>query len=171
MRSLRWSFRIFVVFPLLLVAGCDHRMASQQNVDVCALMLDAATSALHGAPAAERGAGTCQFHVDREDGGGGRIHVAVLTRAAVGGSRKLDRALRLILADNAQSYGSPGSPEFGDLAELAVGFGDSSAALRQVVVAERGVILEVFIGAGTELGRDEVVALTRELWGRVIAYR
>ncbi|HUH54988.1 MAG TPA: hypothetical protein VLZ32_04580 [Rhodanobacter sp.] len=161
-----------MVFPLLLLAGCNHRVASEKDVDVCALMLEAATSALHGAPVVERGSGTCQFHVDGEDNDGGRIQVGLLTRAAAGGSRQFDQSVRLILAEAAQTYGNAGSPAFGDLAEVAVGFGsEPSQSLRQVVVAERGVMMEVFIGAGTELSRDEVVALTRALWTQVITYK
>jgi hypothetical protein len=163
---------VFLVFPLLLLAGCDYPMASQKDVDVCALGLDAATSALRGTPITERGPGTCQFQVEGEDGGGGRIQVGVLTRVAVGGSRKLDQSLRLILAEAGQAYGHPGSPEFGDLAELAMAFGtDPSESPRQVVVAGKGVLMEVFIGAETELSRDEVVALTQGLWARVAAYK
>lgn len=167
-----WSWRVFMVFPLLLMVGCDYRVASEKNVDVCALMLDAATSALQGAPVTERGPGSCEFRVDGADNSGGRIHVGVLTRAATGGSRQLDRTVRLILAEAGQTYGNPGSPEFGDLAEVAVGFGsDPSQSLRQVVVAERGVMMEVFIGAETELNHDEVVALTQKLWAHVTTYK
>lgn len=161
-----------MVLPLLLLAGCDYPMASQKEVDVCALALEAATSALHGTPVTEGGPGTCQFQVEGEDGDGGRIQVGVLTRAAVGGSRKLDQSLRLTLAEAAQTYGNGGSSEFGDLAELAMAFGtDPSASPRQVVVAGRGVLLEVFIGAETELSHDEVVALTQALWAQVAAYK
>lgn len=161
-----------MVFPLLLMAGCNHRVASEKNVDVCALMLDAATSALHGEPVVERGPGTCEFRVEGEDNGGGRIQVGLLTRAAAGGSRQFDQSVRLTLAEARQTYGNPGSPVFGDLAEVALGFGsDPSQSLRQVVVAERGVMMEVFIGAETELSHDEVVALTQALWTQVITYK
>lgn len=167
-----WSWRVFMVFPLLLMVGCDYRVASEKHVDVCALMLDAATSALQGVPVTERGPGSCEFRVDGADNSGWRIHVGVLTRAAMGGSRQLDRTVRLILAEAGQTYGNPGSPEFGDLAEVAVGFGsDPSQSLRQVVVAERGVMMEVFIGAETELNHDEVVALTQKLWAQVTTYK
>ena len=161
-----------MIFPLLLLAGCNHRVASEKNVDVCALMLEAATSALHGVPDTERGPGTCEFRVDGEDSSGGRIQVGLLTRAAAGGSRQFDQSVRLILAEAAQTYGNAGSPALGDLAEVAVGFGsEPSQSLRQVVVAERGVMMEVFIGAETELSREEVLALTRALWTQVTTYK
>lgn len=99
-----------MVFPLLLLlVGCDYRMASEKDVDVCALMLDAATSA-QGVPVTERGPGTCEFRIDGAENSGGRIHVGVLTRAATGGSRQLDRAVRLILAEAGQTYGNTGRP-------------------------------------------------------------
>jgi hypothetical protein len=161
-----------MVLPLLLLAGCNHRVASEKNVDVCALMLEAATTALQGAPVVERGSGTCQFHVDDGDGSGGRIQVGLLTRAAAGGSRQFDQSVRLILAEAAQTYGNAGSPALGDLAEVALGFGsEPTGPLRQVVVAERGVMMEVFVGAETELSHDEVVALTRALWTQVTTYK
>lgn len=171
-RPFHGSRHVLMIFPLLLLAGCNHRVASEKNVDVCALMLEAATSALHGAPVVERGSGTCQFHVDGEDNNGGRIEVGLLTHAAAGGSRQFDQALRLTLAEAGQTYGNPGSPAFGDLAEVAVGFGsEPTGPLRQVVVAERGVMMEVFVGAETELSHDEVVALTRALWTQVTTYK
>lgn len=171
-RAFHRSRHVLKVLPLLLLAGCNHRVASEKNVDVCALMLEAATSALHGVPVTERGPGTCEFRVDGEDGSGGRIQVGLLTRAAAGGSRQFDQSVRLTLAEAAQTYGNAGSPAFGDLAEVAVGFGsEPSQSLRQVVVAERGVMMEVFIGAETELSREEVLALTRALWTQVTTYK
>lgn len=166
-RPFYWPCRAFLGFSLLLVAGCNYPIASRADVDVCALARDAVTAFLDDAPTAESHPGTCLFRTDGIGREGGRIQVTLLTRASLGSQGKLDRAVRLSMAEAEATYGHPGSPAFGDLAKVSVAFGSNPPeTLGDVVVAERGVMMEVGIGGGAKPGHDEVVGLTRELWSR-----
>jgi hypothetical protein len=160
--------RLGAALSMLLIAGCNHSIASKTQVDVCALALDAVAAVLDEAPIATPSQGACLFQA----AGRSRIHVTLLTRASAGGSDHLDHALRTSMAEAEATYGHAASREFGDLAEVAVAFGPSPPeSLNQVVVAERGVLMEISIGGGAQLSHDDVVALTRKLWERVTHYK
>jgi hypothetical protein len=167
-----WPCRIFAVLSLLLVAGCNYPVASRTDVDVCALARDAVAAAFDETFVTEPGPGTCLFHADGIGKEGARVQVMLLTRASLGSSGHLDRAVRLSMAEAEATYGHAGVPEFGDLAKVAVAFGSNPPeTINDVVVAERGVMMEVVIGGGVALGHDAAVALTRELWTRVTHYK
>ncbi len=155
----------------LLLVGCDYRIASEKNVDVCALALDLVTTALQEAPTTiEPRSGACTFQTAQIDFDSRRIEILLLTRSSEA-PNDLDRMPRMIMAEAEQAYGSPGLNEFGDLAKLAVAFGSNpSRFLGQVLVSERGVLMQISLGSGT-LNRDEMIELTRQLWKRVVEYK
>ncbi len=169
----RFGMRLLVSVAALLLAACDHRVASELAIDVCALGLQPA-AALLKEPATSTGnmrppsAGYCQFTTQAGRNGPGRISVRVMTAASVEPD-DLARTAEIMLAEAEQTWNQPGSDEFADVAKLAAAFGTGSGNARQVVIGERGVLMEIGIDDGG-FGRDEVAALVTGLWTRVLDY-
>lgn len=169
-----WASRVLVLLSALLLAGCDYPIASQENVDVCALGLDAVTQAIREAPSTEPGRSVCVFHTAEDSDARGSIQVSLVTRAETGYAEGVDQALRMILAEAEQAFGHQGVHGFADLPNktVAVAFGANPPEfLDQVVVAERGVLMEISISGELSLNPDELATLTRSLWGAVTSYK
>lgn len=166
----RWQSCALAILTALLLIGCDYRLASETNADVCALALAPVTAALQEVPITEPRSGACLFRTSESSAMQRRIEIILMTRSSEA-PNDLDRVPRMIMAEAEQAYGHPGSNEFGDLAKLAVAFGSNPPEyLDQVLVAGRGVLMEIHI-AGENLSRDELVELTRQLWMRVAEYK
>lgn len=166
----RWRFFAFAALSALLLAGCDYRIASEKNVDVCALALDRVTAAFQEVPIAEPSSRACLFRTTKSNVVQRRISIILFTRATEE-PNDLDSLSRIILAEAEANHGAPGSNEFGDLAKLAVAFGmNPPEYLDEAVVGGRGALMQIHI-SGEGLSRDEVIDLTRQLWLRVADYK
>ena len=166
--GIRRLARPAILLVLLLLAGCEYRIASEKNVDVCALALDPVTALLQEKPIAEPSPGSCVFHAAESSAVQRRLQINLYTRGM--GDDDLGRAARNIQAEAEQSFGAPGSKQFGDLAKLALAFGNVPDDISQVELGERGVLMEISM-SGQSLDREQMLELTRELWKRVVAYR
>lgn len=175
-RALRWQSRMVLVLLALLMVGCNtnYPMASEENVDVCALTQDLVTAALDEAPIiTKQNEGVCLFHTPEASDAPGSIQISLLTRTDVGYAKGLDQVLRVTRAEAEAAYGSPGLSGFGDLPEdaVSIAFGmNPPDYVNQVVVTERGVLMEISISGEILLSHDKLAALTRELWMRVANY-
>ena len=166
----RWRSLALAVLGALLLAGCEYRIAKEKNVDVCALALDRVTAAFQEVPITEPGPRACLFRTAGSAAVQRRINIVLFTRSSEE-PNDLDSLTRVVLAETEQTYGVPGSNEFGDLAKLAVAFGSNPPEhLDEAVVAGRGVLMNIHV-SGESLSHDEVVDLTRQLWRRVADYK
>ena len=166
-RRLTWPLAILSV---LFLVGCDYRIAKEKNVDVCALALDRVTAAFQETPITEPRQGACSFRATNSNAVQRRIEIMLLTRSSEE-PNDLDGVSRIAVAEAEQTYGTPGSNEFGDLAKLALAFGSNPPeTLDHVLLAGRGVLMEIHV-SGAKLSHDEVVELSRQLWLRVAAYK
>lgn len=169
----RWRSRVVAVLLVLLMAGCSYPIASEEVVDVCALTRDAVTAVLKDAQISKPSQGVCLFRTKETSAVRGSIQIVLYTRASVGYSEGLDQMLGIIRAEAEQANGSPGLNEFGDLPKdaVAVAFGiNPPDYINQVVVTERGVLMELSISGESILSHEELAALTGELWMRVANY-
>lgn len=166
--AVHWRLRACVVLATLLLAGCNHRIASQETVDVCALALDAVTAALKQTPITEPRENVCVFHTADSRPARGSIQINLLTDASQGYSGGVEHTWRILLAEAEQTYG-PRVNDFAGLPKVAMAFGGNPP--RSVIATERGVLLELSISGELRLGEDEVAALTRGLWTRVTTYK
>lgn len=166
----RWRALALAVLATLLLVGCDYRIAKEKNVDVCALALDRVTAAFQEVPITEPGPRTCLFRTTASAAVQRRINIVLFTRSSEE-PNDLDSLTRIVLAEAEQTYGVPGSNEFGDLAKLAVAFGSNPPeTLDEAVVGGGGVLMNIHV-SGKSLSHDEVVDLTRQLWRRVADYK
>ena len=173
----RWRYRAAVVMLALLMAGCNHAIgnypiASEEDIDVCALALDAVTTTINEAQVTRPSQNVCLFNTPETSAVRGSIQVVLYTRASMGYSEGLGQVLRNTMAEAEQTYGNPGLNGFADLPEgaVSVGFGSNpSETIDEVIVTERGVLMAISI-SGKVIGHDELVALTRGLWMRVTTY-
>ncbi len=173
----RWRSCANVFLLALLMAGCNHSIAnypiaSEENVDVCALALDAVTATINEAQVTRPSQNVCLFSTAETSDVRGSIQIVLYTRASMGYSEGLGQVLRNTMAEAEQTYGNPGFNGFGDLPEgaVAVAFGmNPPEFIDEVIVTERGVLMAISI-SGEVIGHDQLVALTRELWMRVTTY-
>jgi len=140
---------------------------------VCALALDPVSTLLQGVPTPTGelrppSAGSCQFTTSAGQNGPRRISVGVMTTASMEPD-DVSRSAALMLAEAEQTYGNPGTREFAALAKLAVTFNGVPGNAQQVVIGERGVLMEIGLGSGG-YRPDEVAAFVEELWSRVLAH-
>ncbi|MEO8011917.1 MAG: hypothetical protein ABI650_09760 [Dokdonella sp.] len=141
---------------------------------MCALALDPVSTLLQEAPTAvgERrapSAGYCQFTAQEGSNGRGPISVMVMTSASIQPD-DLSRSAAVMLAEAEQTYGDAGSSECTTLAKLAVTFNSAPGNAQQVVIGERGVLMEIGLGSGG-FQQEQVAALVNDVWSRVLAYQ
>ena len=173
--SLRKRARCLLPLVLLAkLAGCDHRVASQKTIDVCSLVRDPVATLLQETPistaaSSPPSAGSCTFTSSSAPNKRGPVTVTVLTSAStepadVSGSAKL------ILAEAEQTYGTPGESEFGELAKLSATFNLSPGNARQIILGERGVLIEIGLGSAG-FGPEQVATFVNAAWTRILASR
>lgn len=75
---------------------------------------------------------------------------------------------KLILAEAEQTYGTPGEIEFGELAKLGATFNLSPGNARQIILGERGVLVEIGLGSGG-FAQEHVATFVNDVWTRILA--
>lgn len=75
---------------------------------------------------------------------------------------------RLLLAELEQTYGTPGTGEFGELAKLAVSFNIAPGNAQQIIIGERGVLVVIGFGSGG-FGQEHVAKFVNDVWTRLLA--
>ena len=164
-------------YPLLLallglLTACDHRVASQKTLDVCALAMapvstllrEAPTSRAHVAPPS---AGYCEFSAQPGPNGRRQVTVNVLTSASMAPD-DLSRFAAIMLAELEQNHGDSSTKEFAELAKLGVAFPGPPANTREVIIGERGVLMQIGLSS-TGFSQEEVSALVHGVWSGVLA--
>lgn len=159
---------------IFLLAGCDHRVASHKAIDVCALALDPVSTLLHEVPTPTSymrapSAGHCDLTTPDGRTGAKRISITVMTSASMAPD-DLSRSATLMLAEAEQTYGDPGTSELAPLAKLAVTFSSAPGRAQQIVIGERGVLMEIGLDS-TGFSQQQVTTLATELWTRVLAHQ
>ena len=157
---------------LVLLTACDHRVASEKSIDVCALALDSVSTMLQEIPTAKGdaqppSAGYCEFTTQPGPNRRRSISISVMTKASMEPD-ELSRSAKLMLAEAEQTYGDPGTSEFGDLAKLGVAFPMAPGNAQQVIVGERGVLMEIGLGSGG-FSDEQVNTFVKDVWNRVLA--
>lgn len=163
------------LLPLVLLGlltACDHRVASEKSIDVCALALDSASTLLQEMPTSKGvaqppSAGYCEFTSQPGPNRRRSISISVMTKASMEPD-DLSRSAKLMLAEAEQTYGDPGTSEFGDLAKLGVAFHAAPGNAQQVIVGERGVVMEIGLGSGG-FSDEQVATFVTDVWSRVLA--
>ena len=158
---------------LLATTACNHRIASQSTLDVCAMAHDTVAMYLDG-PAqtpdknAAPSAGACNFTANAHQKDEVRVSVQVSTQAAFHASRQdLEQTLRVILAEAGQTYGPTPNDDLTDTAKMGIAYireGSSS----QVILSERGVLLEIVVRG---MSRDRILDLSRNVWRALLVYK
>lgn len=165
--------RLLLPLALLgLLSACNHRVASQTNLDVCALALDPVSTLLQEVPTKSGAshppsAGYCEFTAQAGPNASRPISVMVMTAASME-PNDLSHSAKLMLAEAEQTYGDPGTNDFGDLAKLAVAFHTAPGNTQQIIIGERGVVMEIGLGAGG-FSEEQVGTMVKDVWNRVIA--
>lgn len=159
---------------LTMLAGCDHRVASQKTIDVCSLLRESAATLLQETPMSEGesfppSAGRCSFTARSGPNKRGPVSVTVMTSASMEPD-DVSRSARILLAETEQTYGAAGTGEFGELAKLGVTFSIAPGNARQIILGERGVLVEIGLGSGG-FGQEHVATFVKDVWTRVLASR
>lgn len=171
------SLRRHARYPLLLallglLTACDHRVASQKTIDVCALALAPVSTLLQKSPTSRAevlspSAGYCEFSAQPGPNGRRQVTVNVFTSASMAPD-DLSRSAAIMLAEAEQSYGNPGTEGFAELAKLGVAFPGAPADTRQIIIGERGVLMQIGLGSAG-FSKEEVSALVNDVWSSVLA--
>lgn len=169
--ALRRRSRLALVLSALFIAGCDYPIASQDDVDVCALVHDTVSAAFNEPLTAASNPNACVLTTTSDSPTWWNIQVTILTDASTGYSGGMKNVLPAAMAEAGQNSGAPGLDRFAGLPDVSVAFGTSPEHLRQVIVAERGVMMELSLTGQITVGQDEMAALTRDLWTRVTSYK
>lgn len=158
---------------LLATTGCNHRIASEPTLDVCAMAHDTVAMYLD-APSqtpdknAAPSAGACNFIVNAGQKDEVSVNVHVSTKAAFDASgQDFEQTLRVILAEAGQTYGPTPNVDLTDTAKMGIAYireGSSS----QVILSERGVLLEIVVRG---MPRDRILDLSRNVWRALLVYK
>ncbi len=157
---------------LVLLTACDHRVASEKSIDVCALALDSVSTLLQEMPTPSGevqapSAGHCEFSVQLGPTRRGPISISVMTKASMEPD-DLSHSAKLMLAEAEQTYGDPGTSAFANLAKLGVAFHMAPGNAQQIIVGERGVLMEIGLGSGG-FSDEQVATFVKDVWTRVLA--
>jgi len=168
------SFRIALALLALPLAGCQSRVASYGNVDVCSVVVPI-VAAQAGTVTASRNAsgytvaGSCTIEFDA-NGEHGQISFSLFTTASMATSHQpLDDVARVVLAEAQQSYGQAPSNLLSDVAKTSAFF-VLGGHFQQALLLDRGAMLDVG-SSGSALTQEQGDKIVRAAWKALLDYR
>ncbi|MEO5560657.1 MAG: hypothetical protein ABIO49_12175 [Dokdonella sp.] len=114
-------------------------------------------------------AGACEFTANAHQKDELKVSVRVYTKAAFDAGRQdFEQTLRVILAEASQTFGPIPSADLTDTAKVGVAYIPESSSSSQVLLSERGVLLEISVRG---LPRDRILDLSRNVWRAMLVYK
>jgi len=168
------SLRFAGAFTVLLLTGCQARVASYGKVDVCSVVVpilsaQAGTVISSRALSSDGLAGSCTIEFEG-NGRRGQISFTLFTTASTAATQQdLDAVARITLAEAQQVYGQPPSNLLQDLARTNAFFA-LAGQFEQALLLDRGALLDVGTG-GSVFSQEQGDRIVRSAWKALLDYR